>query len=287
MAFELNDSQKAELAKLIKFIKNMESIVRTTPSEEQRARVQKELGKYRAKVTALVPGFDASRKSADQITQELKLAGGTAAAGATDTAATSGGGAGSASGSGSPYKVLDRYEFGRASEHSNDPDINFLSGILQLIEKEYWPALTDSHCKLDFSNAAERDGVRLSLDNILRNLSVLVETVEEYATAEKQDFREQLLKMKNRQTRTFIYDANEALKKIRDFVRKLATDLEQGGGMVMNKDEIIRFNPRYEAATQLGGQTVQSAILEFRELIQEALEHLNLPQMKIRQSPHG
>lgn len=273
MAYELSADKKQELEKLLKFVKNMESIVRTTPSAEQRIRVQKELSKYRQKISALIPGLDASRMTADQIRQEL--GGAVALDSSTTTGATQ-------SGNGSSFGVLSKFDFGRASEHSSDPDINFLSGILHLIQDEYWPSIAESHCKLDFSSSAERDSVRQALDNIMRNLGVLMETIEEYAEADKQDFREQLLKMKNRQTRTFIYDANEALKKIRDFVSKLAENVVQGGGIVMNKDDSIKFNSRFEEATRLNGHSVQDAIQEFRDLLLESLEHLNLPQMKIR-----
>ncbi|MCB1316089.1 MAG: hypothetical protein KDK27_09060, partial [Leptospiraceae bacterium] len=224
----LSPDKKVEVEKALKYIKNMESIVRTSPNPEQKARVQKEISKYRERIGALVPGYDTGRKPVEQMMEELGISG-AGGGGGTATAST-----GSANGE---YSVLGKYEIEKASRNSTDPDVNFLATVLSLIQREYWPVLSDVHCKLDFSHSSERDTLRQQLENVLRNLKVLCETIEEYANAEKQDFREQLLKMKNRQSRSFIYESNEILKKLQEFMGRVASSIEESGSVCTNPDD--------------------------------------------------
>jgi len=116
----------------------------------------------------------------------------------------------------------------------------------------------------------------------VRSLKVLSETIEEYATADKQDFREQLLKMKNKQTRIFSFETNETMKKVREFLKKLVDDLDRGGGAVMNKEDIIRTNARFEESNYLEGRTITDAIREVEYFAGKVIERLNLPQFKIK-----
>lgn len=276
MAYNLSDQQRAEVEKVVKYLKQMEGIIRTSPSEEQKARVQKELAKQRARLTQMVPGLDATKMNADQIIQELGVSA-PAAAPARRAAASGAGGGG--------HRVLDKFPVGKASPHSTDPDVNFLATVFRTIQDEYWPAIAEQHCRLDFSRASERDALRTQLENVIRNMKVLLETIEEYSGAEKQDFREQLLKMKNRQTRAFIFDSSEMLKKVRDFLRLLTDDLESNGGIVTNKNDPIKFNSRYEEATVLEGRPVSEGIREFAQFVDEAIEELNMPTLKADRSP--
>ena len=267
MDHNLSPDQKAEIQKILKFVKNMEGIIRTSPSAEQKSRVQKEMGRYRERIGQIVGRYDASRKSADEIANDLGLGGG-----AQLEVERRGG---------SDFPVLEKYTVQKASPNSSDPDVNFLSTALKVLQKEYWPVISDQHAKLDFSNGQERDSIRNQLDNVIRNMGVLTETIEEYSTAEKQDFREQLLKMKNRQTRSFIFEANEMLRKLREYLAKIVGDMQSGGGSVINRNEGLKFNARYEEATMLEGRTIAEGLVEFHQFVDEAIQFLKLPQMKI------
>ncbi len=282
MAHKISDQHREEVQKILKYLKNMEGIVRTSSNPEQKARVQKELAKQRSRLAAIVPGLDATRMNHTQIVAALEMGG--ESGGQTAGASPSGGAVRSSSASDS-YSVLNKFPIEKASPNSGDPDVNFLAAIFTAIQKEYWPAISEQHCQLDFSRGAERGALRTQLDNVLRNMKVLLETIEEYAAAEQQDFREQLLKMKNRQTRAFIFDANDMLRKIRDYMEPLLEDIETGGGIITNKTETLRFNARYEDATVLEGAAVADGVQEFARFVQEAIQHLNLPSLK-KKEPH-
>lgn len=276
VAVPLTPEQREEAEKLLRFMKQMEGIIRTTPNAEQKARVSREMAKYRERLAALAPGKDLSRISVDQVREELGL--GEAPAEAAPAASPAGKAVNS-------YSVLAKFPIQKASPNSTDPDINLLATIWHVIADEYWPALSEQHCKLDFSHSAEREALRAALENINRNLKVLTETVEEYSGAEKPDFREQLLKMKNRQTRAFIFDSNEALKKLRDFLTKLNLDITERGGVIMNKTDRLKFNARFEKATVLENRTVAEGLQEFLQVINDAIEKLNLPTLKAARGP--
>ncbi len=263
--------QLVEIEKILNFIEKMEGITRTSTSPEQVERVKKQIGQYASKLTALMPHVDRNKINVNAIRSELGLA----------DLATSAAGAAAASGGGGGGNLLTKFPQEPASPNSTDRDVNFTATVVKVIQREYWPIVTDQHCKLDFSHASERDALLNHMEASLRNLKVLAETIEEYATAEHQDFREQLLKMKNKQTRIFLFETNDALKKIRDFLRKLVRDVEMKGNVVMNKQDVIKFNARFESATALEGYPLHRGLREFENYVSQAIEELNLPQLKI------
>ncbi|MBE7438092.1 MAG: hypothetical protein HS115_06510 [Spirochaetales bacterium] len=261
-----------EIQKLVKYIRQMEGIIKTSPSREQRERVSKELQKYREKLSSLIPGSNPARLNLDEIERGT---GGAPAAAETPKAGTE-----SSPGFAAGHSILDRFPVEKASAHSTDADINFLSTMLGVLQREYWPVLTDQQCKLDFSCASDRDSIRYKLDGCLRSQTILIETIEEYAGAEKQDFREQLLKMKNKQTRLFLLETNDTLKELRGLLRKINEDLRGGGGMVLNSESTIRFNARFDQGTVLEGRRLPDALLEFEQFVNEVITRLNLPDLK-------
>tara|TARA_Y100001937_G_scaffold122287_1_gene182431 strand:+ start:11445 stop:12269 length:825 start_codon:yes stop_codon:yes gene_type:complete len=270
---DLNQDQLAEIDKLTRYIKQMEGIVRTSPNPDQVARVKRELQKYREKLKTLYPDYDPNSHQMDDVRGQLGLDGG-------GKAKTGGGGGAARSGGGEGHDILDKFPVAKASPNCTDHDVNFLATILHVIQKEYWPAISEQHTRMDFSLNQERDTIRYHLDTALRNLKILTETVEEYAQAEKQDFREQLLKMKNKQTRVFLFETNDMLRLMREFMRKVAGDIQQNGSAIQNKSDKIQFNPKFEDATLLDGYTIRDAVLEFLELLDQTIAQLRLPQMK-------
>ncbi len=261
---EFTADQKVEIEKLLKYVRQMEGIIRTSPSAEQKERVTKQLQQYREKLAAVTGG------RADKLNlSEIESAIG-AVPGPKSNAAPSG----------KTYNILDKYPVQQASKNSSDSDLNLMATMLAVVQREYWPVLTDMHTKLDFSFSSERDTVRTKLENAQRSLGVLIETIDEYAGAEKQDFREQLLKMKNKQTRLFLIEMNELFKTMREFLTRINQDLSSGGGVVTNKKDVLKFNPRFEEATVLEGQPLSEGLREFESFCVAAIERLNLPNFK-------
>jgi len=259
----LTQDQLLELQKLQKAVTQLESILKVSSNEEQRRRVSTDIKKYRDKMQQISPeGMpdDVHIASAASSTKPP-----------TDAAKTA-----TPKGKG----ILDSFPIMKISPSSNDTEINFIGTLVNVLDIEYLPILSDTHLKLDYSHATERDAVVKHMENMRRNLKVLTETIEEYAQAEKQEFREQLGRMKNKQSRIFISEAYDVFKKFKEFMEKLDKDMKEGGGVVMNIGEKIRFNNRFEKATLLEGKEISEAMKDFLNFTKEATEAINVPNMK-------
>jgi anion-transporting ArsA/GET3 family ATPase len=264
------NTNKEEIAKLIKFIKSMQLIIRTSPNKEQVERVKKDLYKYLKKLQSYVPDFDPLKETIDQLEKRIFQD-----AFSYDVPTQSK----------TTEETIEqswdvKIPLKKASPHCNDPEINFLASALEIIQREFWPVLTEQHIQLDFTHSQERQSIRLGFDEIQRELKSLLETIEDYALAESPDFRDQLYKMKNKQIRLFLINTNEFLKKLKDFLVRLLQDLDKRGSIIKNPNDTITFNPQFEEATWLNGYSIRSALTEFVDLIQFILKKINLPDFK-------
>jgi hypothetical protein len=264
----LTSEQFQELQKFQKMLKQLEKIYNVSLNDSQKKRVSKDIEKYKEKILKISPdgipesipvfnkmGFKKTSKAED------------------DSHAAS---------YHSPNiltreNVLSNIAVMKASPHSTDPEINYLSTLINLMESEYVPILGDSHIKFDFSHINERDNVIKHLENIQRTMKVLTETIEEYALSDKQDFKEQLGRMKNKQSRIFISEAGEMFNTFKEFLGGLNNELTSGGSIIMNLDEKIHFNPRFEKATLLEGKSIAEALTQFYEFTIAVLDTINVP----------
>ena len=83
--------------------------------------------------------------------------------------------------------------------------------------------------------------------------------------------------MKNKQTRVFLFETNDMLRLMREFMRKVGGDIHQNGSGVQNKTDRIQFNAKFEDATMLEGYSIRDAVLEFLELLDQTIAQLRLP----------
>lgn len=260
--------QITEIEKILKFIKQMDGIIRTSASKDQVERVRKEIRKYREKLDQMAPGIGSLTADVEELRKKLGL------------------GIASDTGSSAAERIrenkgdlLSKIPIEKASPHCNDPDINLMFTVVQASIKVYWPMLSNQIAKLDYSVASERDAIYRKLENSMRSLRVLADTIEEYATAEKQDFREQLLKMKNKQSRVFLFEANDHLKELRTFLGKLTGSMRES---VLNIQDTLAFQSDYQDLASLSGRTVESGIIEFQGYVDQAITKLSIPDIKPR-----
>lgn len=267
---KFDENTKDELIKLIKFIKSMQTIIKTSPNQQQVERVKKDLYKYVKKLQSLVPDFDPTKESINDLERRILY---------TYVKQEE-----------VPKNVSTNMDqelsweqiisIKKASPHCNDIDINFISSTLDFILKEFWPILSEQHIQLDFTHSQERQSIRLRLDEIQRELKTLLETIEDYSLTESADFRDQLYKMKSKQTRIFLINVNEFYKILRDFLKKLLSELDKRSGVIKNSDDIIRFNKDIDEATMLEGYSIRDGLTKFLDLVQYILKKINLPDLK-------
>ncbi|HMV79893.1 MAG TPA: hypothetical protein PKN56_22875 [Leptospiraceae bacterium] len=270
----LSTEQIIELQKYQKMLYQLEKILLVSGNEDQKKRVSKTIQKYKSRILSISP---------DGIPDEVLVARPT-----VKTSVES-----KSSGSNDPSKqvvtsvptqgyltkenVLSNLVIMKVSPNSHDTEINMIATLVTMLEQEYVPVLSDSHIKFDFSHVAERDGILKHLENIQRTMKVLSETIEEYALSEKQDFKEQLGRMKNKQSRIFIAEAGDLFKTFKAFLDKVLTELNDGISIIMNLEEKIQFNPKFEKATILQSKTIPDALRQFYEFIQAALDNIAMP----------
>jgi len=263
-----------EVEKIIKFLRQMEIIARTSSNPTQVERVKKDIVRYRARLRELVPDYRPEKETIDQLAERVLRND------VTEPADSVAGPRANSSATDGPLTPADRIPDIKASPHCSDPDVNFMAAVLTIILKEYWPGLTEQHVRMDFTSSQERHGLRFKLDNAVRSLKTLTETIEEYAVAEKPDFREQLFKMKNKQSRLFLFECNDIFREFKTYMARLMEDMQQGGLVIKNPQDLVRFDRNYEDATWFENFTVRDLIFEFYNLLDYSIKKINLPSMK-------
>ncbi|MBW7858152.1 MAG: hypothetical protein H3C43_07665 [Leptonema sp. (in: Bacteria)] len=263
-----------EVEKLVKFLKQMEIIAKTSTNSTQVERVKKDIARYRQKLGELVPDYRLGKISLDQLSKQGSL-------GPSESISTASSQTSSEPVSGnSRSSVADLIPDERASPHCTDPDVNFAAAVIRIVLREYWPAVTEQHVRMDFTSGQERQALRFKIDNVVRSLKTLTETMEEYATAEKADFREQLFKMKNKQSRLFLFESNDVFRELKSFLGKHIEELERDGTAIKNPNDLIKFDRNYEDASWLENKSVRDAIYDFYNLVDYSIKKLNLPSLK-------
>jgi hypothetical protein len=253
---DYTEEQITEIKKLVKTCRQLEGILKISRKDEQRRRVSKDLSKCKNRLDELcpegVPDFDSSDfdgESAENITEKK-------------------------------YPTISKFPVKKASEHCEDPDVNLLATLMEVFENEYWPAMSEMNIKLDYSHSSERDNFYALLEESKRNLKILTETIEEYATATNAEFREQLFKMRNKQVRIYLYETIKVFRKLSKFLEKLVSDINGSGNIIMNKGESINFSKKYHTASLLQHYSIPSAIREIFKFVNETINILNLPELE-------
>lgn len=254
----LSQEQILELSKLQKMLRNLEKIERNAKNDLQKERVAFDIERYRKRMQEVSP--DGIPDNLEQTMRNVK-------ARAEDPTNVK-------------HKIISQYPVMKISPNSNDSEINQIGTLVNIMDLEYIPILGDAHIKFDYSHATERDTVLKYMENLRRNMKILIETVEEYAAADKQEFREQLSRMKNKQSRIFIAEAFETMTKFQEFLKAVNADIQEGVNVIMNNEEPIKFNPRFEKATVLEGRSIMEALREFQEFMDESCDLIKLPSFR-------
>jgi hypothetical protein len=256
----LSSDQITELKRFQKILNQLDKINSVSNNEDQKKRVSKEILKYKAKVLVIspsgIPDTIQSISKSDSRSDDSNS---------------------SKNKKNNQQSIFDNLVVMRLCQHSTDPEINLLSTLINLFETEYIPVLTDAHIKFDFSTLNERNSVIKLFENIKRTIKVLIETIEEYASTDKQEFKEQMGRMKNKQSRVFISEASEFFKSMKTFVDKTLHDISQGENIINNIEEVIRFNPKTESATLLQGKKIKYALEEISTFLETALANISIP----------
>jgi hypothetical protein len=254
MAF--TEAQLTEITKLKKLERTYEGIVKTSMSSDQVQRAKIELKKIKDRITELDPNDVYSQVESNSSSNSN-----------------------SSANTFDKYQMLSRFPMQRASAHSSDADINLMYTILHAWETVFMTALFDKHVKLDYSLNSERDTHYSILANVKRYQKTLIETLEDYHMATREDAKLQLVEMKRRYSRQFLNEGAAYLRKVKAFWDNIDSDAKSHGTKCTNRDDRVSFDLRFETESFLKGETVETVIHKAVIFLSEAIQALRLPEL--------
>ncbi len=249
-----------ETKTIVKTIRTLEGVLRTTPSATQRARVKKELDQLRQRLGELYPGEDL--QAVEQAVGADML--GEAVEAPKDF---------------SNYETLKHVEIQQFSSYKDDRETNEAASIMIYFEERIWGVISDQHTKLDFSTSGERDTLYRKLDQCTRSLKIFRQTMDDIAKSKSNDHVNQLNLMRVKQARLFLYDTHDFFKGAQKFLTNLISESDFGGSMILNPEDPIVYAD-YEKYATFQGTTVINALKFMKKFVSEALEVIKVPEIK-------
>ena len=243
--------------KIVKSIRVLESVLRTSPNPSQRARVKKDINKLRDMLRDMYP--DANLEELEETIYNESM---------TVHAVEDEGF--------SEFEFLKDVEMLNVSPYKDDIEVNEAASIMKYFQDRIWGVISDQHTKLDFSNSGERDSLYRMLDQCDRSFKLFSQTIEDIGKAKTSEHINQLQLMRVKQGRVFLFALYEFLKKARKFVASLVADAEFGGTMILNPDEKVIY-AGYEKYKTFENWEVIESLKHMKDFFDEALEVIKMP----------
>jgi hypothetical protein len=255
------DDKNEKARQIVKSIKMLEGVLKSTPNATQRSRVRKDLGKMRNMLGDMFPGENISAIeetiSSEPFEDDIK----TAEEGT------------------SVYETLKEINIETISTYKDDAEVNQALSIMRFFEERIWGVIADQHTKLDFSNAGERDTLYRKLDQCSRAYKIFCQTIEDIEKSKSTEYSSQLQQMRQKQGRLFLFDFSEFLKSAKDFISNLIADSEFGGTMIVNPTDKITYAD-YEVYKTFSGWSVLDALKYIKKFVMEALDIVKMPSIR-------
>ena len=153
-----NNNKKSE--QIVKSIKLLESVSKTTTDQKRKTRVTEEISRLRTMLKKMYP--DSKLKDIeDSILSNIM-----AHSQEPENSITN-------------YECLNDIEILKISNFKDDWEINEAGSIILFFEKKIWVVISDQHTKLDFSSSSERDSLNRKLDECNRAYKTFCQTIED------------------------------------------------------------------------------------------------------------
>ncbi len=251
---------KSETKSIVKTIRMLEGVLKTTPNAVQRGRVKREIDQLRKKLAELYPGEDiqaieesVERDFLARPIEEPKDF--------------------------SEFETLKNIEIQQFSPYKDDREINEAASILMYFEEKLWGGISDQHTKLDFSNASERDTLYRKLDQCDRSFKIFRQTLEDIEKTKSGEYVSQLNLMRAKQARVLLFDIHDFFKSVNKFLTHLISETEYGGSMILNPNEMMVYAD-YEKYSTFQGKTVLASLKYLKQFAAEALQVIKVPEIK-------
>lgn len=254
------DESREKAKKAIKSLRMLEGVQKASRDAAQRARVKSEIEALKKMLREMYPGTDI-----ETLKESL---------GAEDRENAPSGGRRQ-----DDFNTLRGVVLEPISSHKSDTDINIAAGIMKHLEEKLWGVIADQHTKLDFSNAGIRDVLYRKLDQCGRALKMFMQTLDDIERTKSSDYGVQLQAMRTKQGRVFLVDFGDFLGSAKEFLSDIVADAESGGNMITNKDGTVSY-ASYETYRFFEGWNVLDAVRYLNTFIAEAIDYLNIPDLR-------
>lgn len=254
------DDKTKKSAEIVKSIKLLESVLKTSNDDIQKARVKRDINTLRGRLKEIFPEADL-KELENAIYADIM------AMPATDIKHIK------------KYNHLKDISINIYSRLREDREINEAASIMKFFEERIWVAISDQHTKLDFSNSSERDTLYRQLDECNRAFKTFCQTIDDLEKVRSTDYINQLHLMRIRQGRLYLFEIHQFLKSAKKFISVLLGSNESGGNMILNPDDLIKYAD-YEEYPTYDNWTVINALRNMVEYIDEALDFINIPNIK-------
>jgi hypothetical protein len=245
---------------IVKSIKLLESVLKTSIDGNQKTRVKIDLKELREKLKELYPGSDLKEIENAVYANLMAMPQ-------------------SDSKSFKEYKHLKNIDIEIYSNYKEDIETNEAASVMKFFQERIWVVISDQHTKLDFSNSGERDTLYRKLDECNRAFKTFCQTIDDIDKIRSSEYINQLHMMRIRHGRLFLFEIHQFFKSVRQFVFNLIANHEAGGNMILNPDDIIKYADYEEYATY-ENWTVINALKNMMEFAEEAIDLINIPNIK-------
>jgi len=247
-----------------KIIKQLEGVYKTTKDEEQRKRVGRQIVQLKRNLEMPdidTPSFEktTNKENSDKskVIEEIKEEPNSSKIDNKESIVE--------------YESLHDLQVVPIHNRSKNKDVNFFAAILTEFEDEFWPALSEYHLKLDYNHSKKRDAFFDKLEISKITLKELLKVFDQLEHSLNAAHEEQLNVMAKKQEREFIMKMVDFLSELRNFLKIILNNNEEGGNIIIEPKHILKFDKLY-GNKKLSNTTVLSAIKTIYQFVQDALD---------------
>jgi hypothetical protein len=162
-----------------------------------------------------------------------------------------------------------------------DREIYHVSLYLRFFERDFLSILSETRLKLDFKHSLERDSFYHRFESLRKRLEDFEE--EAIRMSRSGEGLEADLKLRSfKKKRNLTIEADRFFRSLHGFSDELIKDLEQDGMKCLNGEEVIQFD-KIEGRRYLEGVQVKDALKRLKDLSDEVVQYLNIPQFKVQE----
>lgn len=184
------------------------------------------------------------------------------------------------------YTILSAIPIEPASPDCFEPEINAIHSFIAFFEHEYWGGISDFTVKLDYNYSQKREVFFNDLNVIqiaFKNyLDIISDLNSESVT---RDYEEKLKTMRTKYYMDLIMKVGEFINRLHNFVASMLEDYRNGGNVILNPDETLRFD-KIHGERALEGMTVVEGLESLNQFLEEFEDYLNIPEIKRIEQPN-